>query len=53
MAAEQLAHTAPESAVPQLEQKRPSAAAPQDGQVVVEDGAVMPEASRTGNMERG
>jgi hypothetical protein len=42
--AEQLPHMAPASAVPQLEQKRPDAAAPQEGQVVGERvGEVTPE----------
>jgi hypothetical protein len=43
MAAEQVPQTAPARAVPQLEQKRPVAAAPQEGQVPVVVGTVMPE----------
>lgn len=35
---EQVAHSAPASAVPQLEQNRPVATAPQVGQVAGEDG---------------
>jgi hypothetical protein len=35
--AAQLPHAAPASAVPQLEQKRPDAAAPQEGQEAGED----------------
>jgi hypothetical protein len=38
--AAQLAHVAPASAVPQLEQKRPVAAAPQEGQEEGEEGFV-------------
>jgi hypothetical protein len=34
-AAEQVAHVAPASAVPQLEQKRPDAGSPHEGQGVV------------------
>jgi len=41
--AEQLPQVAPASAVPQLEQKRPLAAAPQDGQEAGEEGFVTPE----------
>ena len=43
--AEQLPHVAPASAVPQLEQKRPDAAAPQEGQETEADveGEVTPE----------
>jgi hypothetical protein len=40
MGAAQVAQVAPASAVPQLEQKRPEAAAPQEGQVAV-DGVVI------------
>jgi hypothetical protein len=53
MGAAQAAHAAPASAVPQLEQKRPEAAAPQEGQeagagagvVTPEDNGVAPRST--------
>ena len=41
--AEHVAHSAPASAVPQLEQNRPAETAPQEGQVVGEEGTVTDE----------